>query len=166
MVNACGFAFEQKDQLTRGYTSVCVMHETTDDQNMKKNYDFRTECLPNSILNGLGPGDAIGNTAADYSIWECGCCDGILVGTGKTAELNYIQDEPYCSAPICSPEDNAWEPCNVENGTVKGIKLCVFDGGHGFEEKCVDPFYVPQTSDNLVVCGSFRAWFSKQSNVL
>ena len=86
-------------------------------------------------------------------------------------------DESYChAAPICTLDDDNWEPCeksNKNNGSrkedvvVKTIKVCTFDKKKKiFEEECVDPFYdLPTVSteegdiiETGIACGSCSNW--------
>ena len=117
---------------------------------------------------------------------RCGCYDdssrksrigksGWKLPYRKPAELKK-DDALFCFAPICTPDDDEWEPCNDTKKSSKGSKsgesndddkegrklvktitACIMYEDGSMEEKCVDPFYF-STSDNSsvvdVMCGS------------
>ena len=146
--------------------------------------EYRNHCKKNKDLEGLSPGDVLGNKG-DWILHDCGCCDESLTFDG--ARLKNVNAR-YCKAPICTPEDASWEPCDgadrdsdskssksgdsksSKSGDskssksskkgggkkVKAIKVCVYDD-EGFEERCVDPFYTPVSVNEIVVCGPCSA---------
>ena len=183
---ACAFTLDQKYQEVAGYSSVCVKHHDSK-SNKEEKYHFHNACMLNSELNELAIGDIIVGKEDNKILMGCGCCDDdmlINIDGDKAKLKNYKAS--YCSAPICTPNDINWQPCNTgksskkdtnhnDNSTsleslisdddskrttikvdmVEKINVCVHNVvKNTYEEKCVDPFYVPKSVDEVVVCGS------------
>ena len=127
--------------------------------------------MSNNELDGLAPGDVVGDKG-DKILMECGCCKDSVIDIDLENEFIKIKDEDasFCDGPICTPQDVDWEPCddgkskkkkNDEDDEgqdlVKTIQACIYYDDGTFEEKCVDPFYIPKESEDDiidVVCGS------------
>ena len=55
---------------------------------------------------------------------------------------------------ICTPEDDEWDVCFAwGNGVVKEIKVCITHEDGTKEEKCVDPFHIPESASYMITCG-------------
>ena len=133
--NACAFV---DDEEGIGKTSLCVKHH--DDH-------YHNKCFKDDDIYGLGPGDFIG----DYEIMSCGCC-GLNEAVMEDILENDVEwkeaDEDYCTKPICTPNDDGWQVCEVsgKTGIVKEIAVCV-DG----VTLCIDPFEIVEGI--VITCG-------------
>ena len=118
--------------------------------------------MANNYLNRLTIGGRFGKDNGQI-LWQCGCCDdrnlidNLTAAGTSTAKVNItFKEEPYCHAPVCTPNDRGWETCTDDGTFVTGIKVCLFSGGSAFEERCVDPFYAlpAGSSQEILSCGS------------
>ena len=150
----------------RGFDNTCLFNEDPEERRTAvclRNIDeetgraeYRNACWKNKDLEGIVPGDPIGD-GSGWTLSACGCCDrcDVLAPTEFGIPELHGPHVKHCRrSAICTPEDDDWEVCfSWGNGVVKTIKACITHEDGTKEETCVEPFYIPTIASDIVKCG-------------